>query len=490
MTGRSFTLPLLFLMIQSVGAQDYVTPDQFAFSVDSNLVYGSAPNYVGVPVTLTLDLYKPLGNTDAARPLLVLVHGGSWLAGCKNDGNSGVVGLARAFARRGYVVASVNYRLGFQKAAYVPTPAGPPVWPASYLSLYEADTLEVVRALYRAQQDVKGAIRWLKARADIDSTCAGKTFVGGESAGGFNALAVGFLDRPEEKPASCGAIPDAPMPGANLLNQTGYACGLQTWTPTGTMLERPDLGPVDGTLNLNGNDARVRGVVSLFGGVPTDAIALDWWQGVDTPSVYLFHQSCDGIVPFNMGRPYQTMSGFCNLGATPWHYSYPIILGSNAIKYVFQAMPDPPDLTTDFTTCDPFNSDIAVIDCIRYGNNGSYHAPGDLVQRAVNIAAFLEPLASDPSVCSATGIDRLEQSLTRVFPQPATDRVRMVDPRLQGRVSLRLIAMDGHLLSEETIADAHGSVAFTFGKEVPNGLYLLLYTADTGKGSARILLQR
>ncbi|MBK9060053.1 MAG: carboxylesterase family protein [Flavobacteriales bacterium] len=490
MTGRSLTLPLLFLLSQAACTQNYVTPDQFAFRVDSNLVYGTAPNYLGVPVTLTLDLYKPIGNTDDARPLLVLVHGGSWLAGCKNDGNSGVVGLARAFARRGYVVASVNYRLGYQKAAYVPTPAGPPVWPGAYLSLYAADTLEMVRALYRAQQDVKGAIRWLKARADIDSTCADKTFVGGESAGGFNALAVGFLDRPEEKPASCGDLPDAPVPGANLLNQTGYACGLQTWTPTGTMLQRPDLGPVDGTLNLNGTDARVRGVVNLFGGVPTDAIALDWWQGVDTPSVYLFHQSCDGIVPFNVGRPYQTMSGYCNLGATPWHYTYPIILGSNAIEATFEAMPDPPNFTTDFISCDPFNSDIAVIDCIRYGNNGSYHAPGNLVQRAANIAAFLEPLASGPSNCSVTGIAEQSPPETRVFPQPATDQVQVIDPRLEGKVALRMIAMDGHMVAEKSIRDAHGSVEFTFGKEVPDGIYLLRFQADEGMGSVRVLLQR
>lgn len=482
-------MPLLLLMSQAACAQDYVTPDQYAFHVDSNLVYGTAPNYVGVPVTLTLDLYKPLGNTDDARPLLVLVHGGSWLAGCKNDGNSGVVGLARAFVARGYVVASVNYRLGFQKSAYVPTPAGPPVWPAAYLSLYEADTLEMVRALYRAQQDVKGAIRWLKARADIDSTCAEKTFVGGESAGAFNSMAVGFLDRPEEKPASCGAIPDAPIPGSNLLNLTGYACGLQTWTPTGAMLQRPDLGPVDGTLNLNGTDARVRGVISLFGGVPTDAIALDWWQGVDTPSVYLFHQSCDGIVPFNAGRPYQTMSGYCNLGATPWHYTYPIILGSNAIKQVFETMPDPPDFTTDFITCDPFNSDIAVLDCIRYGNNGSYHSSGDLVQRAINIAGFLAPLASDPT-CSTTGVKPNDRTVTRVFPQPAMDRVQLVDPRFQGDVALRLMAMDGHLVAERHISGAHGSVEFTFGKEVRDGIYLIRFQAGRSTGSARVLVQR
>lgn len=486
---RTTIITLLLHVALCTQAQDYLTPDQFTFSVDSNLVYGTAPDYLGNPVTLTLDLYKPLGNTDGARPLLVLVHGGTWLGGCKADAISGVVALARAFAGRGYVVASVDYRLGWHKDDYVPTPAGPPVWPSAYLGLYPADTLEIVRALYRAQQDVKGAIRWLKGRSDLDSTCAENTFVGGESAGGFTALAVAFLDRPEEKPASCGAIADAPMPGANLLNQTGYGCAVQTWTPTAVMLQRPDLGPIDGTLNLNGTDAHVRAVASLFGGLPTDAFVQDWWQGVDTPAVYLFHQSCDGIVPFNIGRPYQTMSGYCNLGATPWHYNYPITEGSNAIKNAFQAMPHPPVFTTDFTTCDPFNSDLALFECIRYGDNGSYHAPGNIVQRASNIAGFLEPLASDVSACLSTGSIVNARVEPRVFPIPAAERVHIHAVGLRGKVLLTLVAMDGRSVQQEVIPNAQGQVEFPIGKEVPDGTYLLRYSTPTGAGAVRVMVK-
>ncbi len=490
MIGRSALFSFLLSSALGLPAQDYITPGQYAFQVDSNLVYGSATDYLGNSVTLRLDLYKPVGNTDAIRPLLVLVHGGTWLGGCKNDVNSGVVPLAREFAARGYVVASVNYRLGWHKAAYVPTPAGPPVWPEPYLGFYAADTLEMVRALYRAQQDVKGAIRWLKARAELDSTCAEKVFVGGESAGGFNAMAVAFLDRPEEKPASCGAIADAPTPGSNLLNQTGYECAIQTWTVTEQMLERPDLGPVDGTLNLNGMDARVQGVVDLFGGVPTDAFALDWWQGVDTPAVFLYHQSCDGIVPFNTGRPLQPISSFCNLGATPWHYTYPLVHGSNVIANAFQAMTDPPNYTTDFTNCPSFNSDLALFECIRYGDNGSYHYLASVPQRAVNIAAFLEPIASEPSACLGTGLIDRRSTEALVFPQPATDRIQLRHPALRGTVLLQLLSMDGRILQQETKSTEYGEVQFNFGKEVPNGFYLLHYASRDEKGAVRVVIDR
>lgn len=490
MIDRSVLILLLLWSCTLVHGQDHITPGQFSFHVDSSLVYGTSTDYLGNNVDLALDLYKPVGNTDDERPLLVLVHGGAWLAGCKNDVNSGVVALAREFAERGYVVACVNYRLGWHKAAYVPTPAGPPVWPQPYLGFYAADTLEMVRALYRAQQDVKGAIRWLKARSAQDSTCAEKVFVGGESAGGFNAMAVGFLDRPEEKPASCGTIADAPVPGSNLLNQTGYGCEVQTWTVTEAMLQRPDLGPVDGTLNLNGMDARVQGVVDLFGGVPTDAFALDWWQGVDTPAVYLYHQSCDGVVPFNTGRPFRTLSTYCNLGATPWHPTYPIIHGSNAIANAFQGMADPPNYITDFTNCPSFNGDLALFECLRYGDNGSYHYLADAPQRAANIAAFLEPLASDPSACLETGIVDPFSIEVLVFPQPAENRIQLRHPALRGSVWMQLIAMDGRIAEEATNMATYGTVVFNFSNGVPNGSYLMRYATGTDHGMVRVVVSR
>lgn len=480
---------LLLLTGINASAQDYITPSQYAFQVDSNLVYGSSTDYLGHVLPFALDLYKPLGNTDVARPLMVLVHGGTWLAGCKNDVNSGVVALARQFAARGYVVASLNYRLGWHKAGYVANPAGPPIWPEGYLGLYPADSLEIVRALYRAQQDVKGAIRWLKAPSDIDSTCIEKVFVGGESAGGFNAMAAAFLDRPEEKPASCNALPDAPIPAANLLNQTGYGCATQTWPITAAMLQRPDLGPVEGTMNLNGFDAHVQAVLDLFGGVPTDAYTLDWWQGVDTPAVYLFHQSCDGVVPFNSGRPYGTMANYCNLGATPWHYQYPIVRGGNYIFGSFQGMAEPPVYSTDFTACDAFNPDIALFDCIRYADNGAYHFLPNPALRAVHIAAFLEPMASVQS-CLGLGVAEARPLAPHVFPQPATDRFSVIDATLRGTLAVQLIATDGRILLQKTVFNVQGDMTVDLNTDIPNGIYVLRFNAGDEMRAVRVMVQR
>ena len=55
---------------------------------------------------LTLDLYRPEYIADP-RPVVVVIHGGAWTDGDKRDFTT----LSRYLAARGYVVASVDYRL-------------------------------------------------------------------------------------------------------------------------------------------------------------------------------------------------------------------------------------------------------------------------------------------------------------------------------------------------------------------------------------------
>ena len=77
-----------------------------------------------------LDLYLPAVPAGApARPLVVWVHGGGWEAGSRRDFPG------RMLVARGFVVASIGYRLS-QEAKY----------PAQI-------------------EDVKAAVRWLRAHA-------------------------------------------------------------------------------------------------------------------------------------------------------------------------------------------------------------------------------------------------------------------------------------------------------------------------------------
>lgn len=101
---------------------------------------------------LQLDLYRPKA---AAEPLpaLVCIHGGGWQKGSR----AGMADLSRALAARGYVVASVSYRLSDEAA-----------FPAQL-------------------HDVKAAVRWLRANAAAHGIDPARIGAIGHSAGGHLA---------------------------------------------------------------------------------------------------------------------------------------------------------------------------------------------------------------------------------------------------------------------------------------------------------------
>src|SRR5258705_10884418 len=88
----------------------YLTQVFSTDNVTSNITYGSNVTYTGSSQTLQLDVYQPAGDTALARPLIIIAHGGSFLFGSKTG--TDVVPLCHDFAKMGYVVVSINYRLG------------------------------------------------------------------------------------------------------------------------------------------------------------------------------------------------------------------------------------------------------------------------------------------------------------------------------------------------------------------------------------------
>ena len=103
-------------------AQRYVTNSFTNVTVTPNVVYGQ--NYsvlTGAPVMsdLKLDFYEPTGDTETARPLVIVLHTGSFLpkglnqspTGARTD--SSIVEMCKEFAKKGYVAAAVGYRMGW-----------------------------------------------------------------------------------------------------------------------------------------------------------------------------------------------------------------------------------------------------------------------------------------------------------------------------------------------------------------------------------------
>lgn len=121
---------------------------------------------------LTLDLYLPpkrMPQPVTGFPLVVFVHGGAWLGGDKRHAGPFVdfPSVLASLAARGYVVASVEYRL-----------SGEAKFPAQV-------------------QDVKTAIRWLRRHATTYGIDPGRAMVWGEAAGAHLAALVAVSCRAE-----------------------------------------------------------------------------------------------------------------------------------------------------------------------------------------------------------------------------------------------------------------------------------------------------
>jgi acetyl esterase/lipase len=112
--------------------------------------------YAPVSAAEVLDLWLPSG-AQQPYPLVIFVHGGGFSGGDKGDVGPKVVPLLQ----RGFAVASVNYRLSGE--AHFPAPA----------------------------QDVKAAVRYLRANAPVHGIDPSRFAIWGESAGANLAALIG-----------------------------------------------------------------------------------------------------------------------------------------------------------------------------------------------------------------------------------------------------------------------------------------------------------
>jgi acetyl esterase/lipase len=176
--------------------------EQYTFTVESDIVYGQAEvNGGGSFRDLTLDLYIPDEFTDAQRkqfPLMLMMHGGFFAVG--NKTNREIIPSAEAYARRGWIVASINYRL--QADDPVPSSQVQPLID----SLTPPGPTLLERTVIAGIDDVINALEFLHARDDV---YAPWTTLWGFSAGAYLALLTGYaLDDFGIEPVEVAAIID------------------------------------------------------------------------------------------------------------------------------------------------------------------------------------------------------------------------------------------------------------------------------------------
>lgn len=155
----------------------------FEVSVTRGIVYGQgAVDDGAASKDLLLDLYSPQATGQAVLPLVLVVHGGGFVGGSRSQSN--VVRWSTEFASRGYLVASIDYRLMGDDP--LPSERVAPVYDQIVSSGGDAQQVAAVAAM----DDTLTALDHLLARPDVDKSST--TLVGG-SAGAVTVDNVAYL---------------------------------------------------------------------------------------------------------------------------------------------------------------------------------------------------------------------------------------------------------------------------------------------------------
>lgn len=228
---------------------DMPPPDVSGFhgEVMKDVVYGKNLNWQGEPEELKLDVYRPEEATAGhPLPLYVWIHGGAYSVGDKK----GSAAVCQAMAAKGFVVATINYRMGWQ------------VSPVKT----ENDPKLMGKAAYRALQDAHAAMRFLAAHAGDYGIDTRWIFVGGASAGASISLNLVYVSD-------------------QLAEQT------QPGVPE-------ELGPLHAASNDLTASYHISGIVDMWGAmVRPDVIN----QANAVPTLF-FHGIKDGTAPFANGH--------------------------------------------------------------------------------------------------------------------------------------------------------------------------------------------
>lgn len=211
--------------------------------------YATVVNQASATMTLSMDIYEPQGDVIAARPVVVLAHGGSFIFGDK----SGMQTYCELLAKKGYVAASIQYRL----------------WPL--LALGFPDSVDIFGTAVRAIGDMKCAVRYFRedaATANLFRADTDNIFVGGYSAGAVAALHAAYLDENDDVPIFLQSILDA---NGGLNGNSGSASN-QTYASS------------------------MKAVVNMSGGIYRS----DWVDSLGIPLVSI-HGTSDETVPYTSG---------------------------------------------------------------------------------------------------------------------------------------------------------------------------------------------
>ncbi|HUI09305.1 MAG TPA: T9SS type A sorting domain-containing protein [Bacteroidota bacterium] len=199
----------------------------------TGIPFGMNVDILGKTDTLLMDVYQPTGDTVKLRPLVIGIHGGSLVSGSRSEMTPECID----FATRGYVAATIDYRIGVEISSNVTS---------------------ILEALLRGVQDAKAAVRFFRAHAAQYGIDTSKIFLEGSSAGSMIAVHYAYWDESE--------IPAG-------VNQAKW-------------------GDIEGTSGNPGHSSAISGIINYAGGIVNPA-----WINAGEPPIASIDGLDDTIVP-------------------------------------------------------------------------------------------------------------------------------------------------------------------------------------------------
>lgn len=209
-------------------------------------------------VNLYMDIYQPTGDTLSERPVVIIAFGGGFLGGSKDHWSMQL--LAQSFAKRGFVAALIDYRLG--------------------MNVFDEDLSK--RAVYRGIQDGRSAVRFFRADADAANLYRidpDHIYIGGHSSGGFIAIHNIYMD-----------------PGNDIIPPS-----VGEWMQDGNLCA--SLGCLDCAGDNQGYSGTATNVFNLAGGLGE----LEFIDEEEDFHPVMFHSTDDSTVPYYSGGPFSSI---------------------------------------------------------------------------------------------------------------------------------------------------------------------------------------
>lgn len=244
---------------------DTFTTDKYENVTVETVKFGSSLNSQGAKQDLFMDIYVGDGNNEIDRPLIILAFGGAFIAGERTSPD--MIYFATEFAKKGYICASIDYRI------------------TDAFSLLVEENL--VKTVVNAVHDGKAAIRYFRQDAATSNAYKIDTaavFIGGTSAGGILAAHLAYLDDYNKLP--------------------------ETWKSY-----------VDDLPNALEGESGNPGYCSVPNGVFTFAGAIadtSWFENNDVP-IYSTHSTQDQTVAYESGRPLNGLAPITLYGGFAMH---------------------------------------------------------------------------------------------------------------------------------------------------------------------------